>query len=94
VFGVAGVKPRDNGIAVAPDLPPTWTRLSFPLQWRGRQVRLRFETDPPEIVVAVETGGELTVEVPGAQVLRISAGQCMAVRDNGSGWGAWQKVHQ
>jgi kojibiose phosphorylase len=94
VFGAAGVQLRNDGIAVVPHLPTSWTELAFPLQWRGRQLRLRFETDPPGIVVAVETGDEFTVEVPGGPVCRVSAGQRMAVRDNGSGWGAWEEVRR
>jgi trehalose/maltose hydrolase-like predicted phosphorylase len=94
VFGMAGVQMREDGIAVTPHLPPSWTELAFPLQWRGRRLRLRFGTDPPGIDVAVEDGGELTVEVPGGPACRIGAGQRMALRDTGSGWGGWEEVRQ
>jgi trehalose/maltose hydrolase-like predicted phosphorylase len=98
VFGMAGVQLREHGIAVLPHLPPSWTELAFPLQWRGRQLRLRFGTDPPDnravIEVAVETGDELAVEVPGGPACRIGAGQRKAVRGNGAGWGNWEDIRQ
>jgi trehalose/maltose hydrolase-like predicted phosphorylase len=94
VFGVAGVQLCEDGIVVAPHLPPSWTELAFPLQWRGRQLHLRFGTDPPEIEVAVLGGGELTIEVPGGPACRVSSGRRMALRHTGSGWGGWEEIRE
>jgi trehalose/maltose hydrolase-like predicted phosphorylase len=46
VVGVAGLELREDGIAVDPHLLPGWTEMAFPMQWRERLVRLRFEADP------------------------------------------------
>ena len=41
VFGFAGVALMEEGIALDPKLPPGWTGLAFPLQWRGRRLQIR-----------------------------------------------------
>jgi beta-phosphoglucomutase len=35
VFGFAGIQLTENGPVADPQLPPTWTRLKFKLNWRG-----------------------------------------------------------
>jgi kojibiose phosphorylase len=46
VFGAAGLRLRDEGIAVDPHLLPGWVEMAFPLQWRGRSLRLCLRADP------------------------------------------------
>jgi trehalose/maltose hydrolase-like predicted phosphorylase len=55
VFGAAGLQMREDGIIVDPHLLPGWAELAFPVQWRGRLLRLRFAADPRWIEVAVLT---------------------------------------
>jgi kojibiose phosphorylase len=57
VFGVAGLGMREEGIVVDPHLLPGWRQLAFPLQWRGRSLRLSFEADPRRIEVVLKKGG-------------------------------------
>jgi len=47
VFGVAGLRVRENGIVLDPHLLPGWAELAFPVQWRGRLLRVRLQADPP-----------------------------------------------
>ncbi len=35
VFGFAGIQLTENGPVANPQLPPTWTRIKFKLNWRG-----------------------------------------------------------
>jgi kojibiose phosphorylase len=35
VFGFGGIQLKDSGPVATPQLPPTWTRLKFKLNWRG-----------------------------------------------------------
>ncbi len=51
IFGFAGVKPRDDSVAFAPNLLSHWQRLVFPFQWRERLFHVSIE--PGRIQVAV-----------------------------------------
>jgi kojibiose phosphorylase len=92
VLGAAGLQLREDGIAIAPHLLPGWAELAFPVQWRGRLMRLRFEADPRQIEVAVEKGDELTVAVIDGPACRARGGQRFAVQGDRSGWGNWKEV--
>jgi kojibiose phosphorylase len=92
VFGTAGLQVREDGIAVDPHLLPGWAELAFPVQWRGRLLRLRFEADPRRIEVAVEQGDELTVAVVEGPACRARGGQRFGVQGDRSGWGNWKEI--
>ena len=92
VFGAAGLQVREDGIAVDPHLLPGWAELAFPVQWRGRLLRLRFEADPRRIEVAVEQGDELTVAVVEGPACRARGGQRFGVQGDRSGWGNWKEI--
>jgi kojibiose phosphorylase len=94
VFGVAGLRVRENGIALDPHLLPGWAELTFRVQWRGRLLLLCFQANPRRIEVAVEWGDELTVAVIEGPDCRIRGGQRFALQDNGSGWANWKEVGQ
>ena len=64
LFGFAGLSLLDDGLALDPRLPEGWTSLSFPLQWRGRRLRIRIGPDAL-IEAALETGGAMTLAVGG-----------------------------
>jgi kojibiose phosphorylase len=92
VFGTAGLQVREDGIAVDPHLLPGWAELAFPVQWRGRLLRLRFEADPRRIEVAVEEGDELAVAVIDGPACRLRGGQRFVLQGDRSGWGNWKEV--
>jgi trehalose/maltose hydrolase-like predicted phosphorylase len=92
VFGAAGLKAREDGIALDPHLLPGWTEMAFSVQWRGRLLRLHLEADPRCIEVAVETGNELTLAILDGPACLGRAGQCYVVRAERSEWGEWQEV--
>jgi trehalose/maltose hydrolase-like predicted phosphorylase len=78
LFGFAGLSLLDDGIALAPRLPRGWTSLGFPLQWRGRHIRIRIGPDNL-LEAALEAGQAMTLAVDGQrhdlrpdQPLRIS----------------------
>ena len=50
VFGYGGLRVGAKGPALDPRLPPEWTTLSFPFEWRGSVVRVTVGGTP----VAVE----------------------------------------
>jgi kojibiose phosphorylase len=92
VFGAAGLQVREDGIAVDPHLLPGWAELAFPVQWRGRLLRLRFAADQRLIEVAVDKGDELTVAVVDGPACRARGGQRFAVQGGHSGWGNWKEI--
>jgi kojibiose phosphorylase len=94
VFGVAGVQVREKGIVLDPHLLPGWIELAFPLQWRGRLLRLRLQADPGRIEVAVKAGDELTISMRDGLACRARSGQCFVRQRRPSGWGKWEEVRQ
>jgi trehalose/maltose hydrolase-like predicted phosphorylase len=77
VFGFAGLSLLADGIGLDPRLPPGWNRLTFPLQWRGR--RLRIAIDQARLEATLETGAPMTVTVNGApRLLRSGEPVCVS----------------
>jgi kojibiose phosphorylase len=94
VFGVAGLRVRENGVVLDPHLLPGWAEMAFPLQWRGRLLRVHLQADPRRIEVAVERGDELTVAVIDGPDCRMCGGERFVLEDDGSGWANWKEVGQ
>ncbi len=92
VFGAAGLRAREDGIAVDPHLLPGWDEMAFPVQWRGRSIRLRLVAEPRSIEVEVESGDELTVAVPEGPACLARPGRRYVLRHDRSGWGAWEEM--
>jgi kojibiose phosphorylase len=90
VFGVAGLRLRENGIVLDPHLLPGWAEMAFPVQWRGRLLRVRLQADPRRIEVAVKQGDELTVAVLEGPACRVRGGQRVVLHGNESGWANWE----
>jgi len=79
VFGVAGLRLREDGIALDPHLPPGWTEMRCCVQWRERVLRLTLAADPARIDVEVDGSGELTVAVVDGPACRGRPGRRYAV---------------
>ena len=92
MFGAAGLQARENGIGVDPHLLPGWAKMVFPVQWRGRLLRLYLEADPKRIEVAVETGDELTVAIIDGPACLARTGRRYVSRGERSGWDKWEEV--
>jgi len=90
IFGVAGLRVRESGIALDPHLLPGWTEMEFPVRWRDRLLRVRLQADPRRIEVTVERGNELTVAVSEGPACRAREGQRVVLHGNGSGWANWE----
>ena len=94
VFGVAGVRLREDGIALDPHLLPGWTEMRCSLQWRGCVLRLTFAADPVRIEVKVEGSGELTVAIVEGPTCRVRPGRRFTVSREDSAWGAWREADE
>jgi trehalose/maltose hydrolase-like predicted phosphorylase len=78
VLGFAGLSLHSDSIALDPRLPPGWTRLAFPLQWRGRRLRIAIDQTKQCLEVTLEDGAAMTVVVVGAPY-SLQAGQPLSV---------------
>lgn len=92
VFGVAGLRVQENGIALDPHLLPGWVAMVFPLQWRGRLLQVHIGTDPRQIEIAVEGAGDLDLAIFEGPSCLAHAGRRYVSRGEPSGWGEWQEV--
>ena len=94
VFGVAGVRLREDGIALAPHLLPGWTQMRCSVQWRGRVLKLTLAADPARIEVEVDGYGELTVAIVDGPECRARPGRRYAAGREGSAWGPWREANK
>ena len=74
VFGFAGLSLCLDGIRLDPHLPRSWGTLRFPVQWRGRRIRIDLQQEPLTLTVTIECGRPLTLYV-GELVIRLGSGQ-------------------
>jgi kojibiose phosphorylase len=87
VFGFGGAQPRGDGISFAPHLLHGWRRLSFPLCWRNR--RLRVSIEPDSFRVGLQGPGPLKIRLNGAE-LAAQPGREYASDRTDHGWGGWR----
>jgi trehalose/maltose hydrolase-like predicted phosphorylase len=74
VLGFAGLRPCPDGLRFVPHLPRSWRALRFPVQWRGRHLRVDIQREPATLTATLERGRPLPVYV-GARCRRLGAGQ-------------------
>lgn len=91
VFGMGGVRLREDGLVIDPHLPSNWDRLSFPLQWRGRSVSVTIDHEPGQVTVDLRTGEPMTIELSHGPIQEIISNHLYVAHRTGSGWGAWQE---
>jgi trehalose/maltose hydrolase-like predicted phosphorylase len=92
VFGVAGVRFREDGIALDPHLLPGWSEIRCSVQWRGRVLRLTLAADTIRIEVAEERSGELTLAIVDGPECRAIPGRHYVIGCEGSAWGTWREA--
>ncbi|HZT06537.1 MAG TPA: glycosyl hydrolase family 65 protein [Chloroflexota bacterium] len=65
VFGFAGVRFRADGLSIDPHVPAHWGTLAFPVQWRGRHLRVSLEPASGTLRVDLLRGRSVAVTVGG-----------------------------
>lgn len=86
VFGFAGLHTETANLRFDPQMPEGWQRLVFPVQWRGRLLRIDIATDPLAVSITLEMGRPLSVYVGGLKG-RLSRSQpWRCVRGAGGEW--------
>jgi len=80
VLGFAGMKTamQTDVLSLTPRLPPTWTRLAFPVVWKGQAVHV----DITPAGVKVANRGSAPIEVQVCDDRRVLAAQAC---------GTWQR---
>ena len=74
VLGLAGLSLRDDGLSFEPRLPAAWRSLTFPVQWRGRQIRIVIDRSLRRLEATLETGALMAVWLEGARYELDAAG--------------------
>jgi len=85
VFGFAGLSLRDDGIAVNPQLPPSWRSFGFSVQWRRHRLKIRIDQNKNLLEATLEAGDRMTLAVNGkphalcrSQAIRVFIGTAQA----------------
>jgi len=91
VFGMGGIRLRDDGLVIDPHLPSSWDRLSFPLQWRGRRLFVTIDREPGQVSVDLRSGEPMTIELSQGSMQRITSHHRYVAHRVGPGWSAWQE---
>ncbi|HKS73664.1 MAG TPA: glycosyl hydrolase family 65 protein, partial [Terriglobales bacterium] len=91
VFGFAGVTIRSDGIEFSPNLLPDWRRLSFPLGWRNRLLRVSIE--PNSIHVRVHGSDSIRLRLSGSDTVALPDHEYSSDRI-GQGWSSWRLIRE
>ena len=94
VLGVAGVRLREDGIALDPHLLPGWKEMRCSVQWRRCVLRLTLAAEPVRIEVEVSGSGELTLAIVDGPTCRARPRRRYVVGREGSAWGAWWEASE
>ena len=63
VLGFAGLSMRIDGLAIDPKLPPAWRSLAFPVQWRGRSLRIKIDQEKRLLEATLGKGEPMTLAI-------------------------------
>ena len=92
VFGFAGLRTHSDGISFAPSLLSRWSRLAFPLKWRGREVRVALE---PETIRVAGFGSEpLMVRLERGPEISVRPDKEYVAERTELGWEPWRVTEQ
>jgi trehalose/maltose hydrolase-like predicted phosphorylase len=78
-------------LALNPRLLPHWRRLAFPLEWRGR--KLRISAEPERILVDIDDGREaMRIGITGGPEIVASPRKQYISEPADNGWGNWREA--
>jgi len=84
VLGFAGLQLEPDGLRFDPRLPDRWDALRFPVQWRGRHVRIEIKRTAATLTVNITLvrGAPLSIRL-GTHKHRLARGQSWTCRRDG-----------
>jgi len=90
VMGFAGMHMHEDRLDFDPHLPAAWKSLEFPLQWRGRQFRVRIAREPQTVEVLLEQGQPMLVSVQEGSPFVLQPGIRYLCTYQSGRWGPWE----
>jgi trehalose/maltose hydrolase-like predicted phosphorylase len=90
VLGFGGLSLRPDGLHFDPHLPEPWDRLSFPVQWHQRLVRVQLQREPAQVTITLERGQPMRCSV-GGRARQLRRGDVWTCRWDANA-GDWQEV--
>jgi trehalose/maltose hydrolase-like predicted phosphorylase len=93
VMGFGGMSLRPDGLAFAPQLPPKWMQLRFPVQWRGRQLMVTMRCEPRSVEIEQQSGPEgMVVSVADGPPVTLRPGRRYLLPWQSTRWGTWEEL--
>ena len=68
VFGFAGIKDHENGLSINPDMPHSWERMIFCLEWKGSTISFNISNDLVRIKATSKKSKNIKMTVFGKKV--------------------------
>jgi trehalose/maltose hydrolase-like predicted phosphorylase len=91
VMGFAGFQAREDVLTFDPHLLPHWRRLAFPLEYRGRKLRIAMH--PNEVHVEMTHGSDgLRIVLGKGKEMRVREGQHYVSRRTHDSWNHWEEA--
>jgi trehalose/maltose hydrolase-like predicted phosphorylase len=87
VFGFAGLRTHADGVSLAPNLMNRWSRVAFPLQWRGRKLRVSLQ--PQRVQVALDGSEPLNLALAQGSKVQVLPGNEYVAERSDRGWKPW-----
>jgi trehalose/maltose hydrolase-like predicted phosphorylase len=87
ILGFAGMHLAQDGLAFAPNCPPSWGALQFPVQWRGNYLRVLIE--PATLKITVEGVSPVMIAVGDGPPVEVPPGRSKRWEQT---QGAWKEV--
>ncbi len=91
-LGFAGMSLRPEGLAFVPRPPSRWERLTFPVQWHGREVTLALGREPRTLEARVEGPAPVVIAVADGPSVAIRPGQRWGTRRRNGTWDMWREL--
>jgi kojibiose phosphorylase len=92
VLGFGGLMLRADGLAFDPNLPEHWSRLRFPVNWRGRQLLVTAYREPRSLEVDMAGQNDMTLAVEDGPKTTLTPGRHYTLAWEGNRWGNWRQV--
>ncbi|HYH00378.1 MAG TPA: glycosyl hydrolase family 65 protein [Terriglobales bacterium] len=88
VLGFAGMELTQEGLRFNPHLLPQWKRLAFPVQWRGRKIKVSI--DPQSVTVECQGNEGLSIGMVDGPEIHVPPGHRCVTGRLGQTWQPWR----
>ena len=92
VFGFAGMRAVDDGVALDPHLPPAWRSLAFAATFRGNPLRVALLDGGAAIEVLHEGTAPVRFVLGEGAAAELEPGRHVARHETDGRWGPWRRA--